>query len=137
MSEQRPEQSCGSPPAYRRPTPIRRLGCGLALVLWFSLLLLPCFLCVLATQNQIMVPMGGAPDQVLRIWLINEPDRRGLGISRPSVVGRDDGLCVQTDVNFLLWMGKGEAAAYCDCYNRSQEQDAWSLVSTNSGACPP
>ncbi|MFN8565855.1 MAG: hypothetical protein U0703_30415, partial [Anaerolineae bacterium] len=58
-------------PSKPRRSPLRRAGCIVALVIWFGILLLPCFLVVLAVQQEISIPTGGAPDQRLRLWLIS------------------------------------------------------------------
>lgn len=119
-----------------RRSPLRRIGCGLLLVIWFSILLLPCFLIVLAVQQEIVVSQGGAPGQQLRLWLISEADERGLGISTASVRQTSpNALCVQTNVRFLMWSGHDDPLAYCDCYERADEDAPWSSVSSASGEC--
>jgi hypothetical protein len=121
------------------PSRLRRIGCALALVIWFTLLLTPCFLFVMATQGEIAVNLGSAPGQDLRIWLIMEADERGFGVSRPTTASGNDAnhLCVQTDVRYLLWAGKAEPVTYCDCYERSGTDQAWSSTATQQGACTP
>lgn len=128
------------PPPPRRFRWLRRLGCTLLLVIWFTILLMPCFMLVLATQQQITISQGSLPDQYLRIWLIMEPAQRGLGISTTSVhPPKDanlpaDSLCLQTNVNYLLWQGQGETSGYCECYH--QEDTNWTPVATYSTTCP-
>jgi hypothetical protein len=65
-------------------SPLRRLGCAVGLLLWAIIMISPCFLCVLATQGQITVTLGNAPDQQARVWLVNEARERGVGISWPT-----------------------------------------------------
>lgn len=122
--------------AVPRRSPLRRLGCIAALVLWFAILLLPCFLVVLAVQQEIVISTGGAPGQQLRLWLISEADERGLAVSTASVRQSDpDALCVQTNVSFLLWAGNSDPLSYCDCYERPDASAPWSQTTTNSGEC--
>jgi hypothetical protein len=130
-----PDEMVIMPPPRSR---VRRLGCYGALALWFLLLLTPCLCIVLATQEQITVDLGSAPEQTLRIWLVNEAAKRGIGISRPSVYGDTHGnaICVQTDVNFLLWTGQEAPSSYCSCYTRPDSQRAWAESQTLSGQCP-
>jgi hypothetical protein len=110
------------------------LGCGVAL--WFAILMLPCFFLVMLTQGQIVVRTGDLPDQALRIWLVNEARQRGFGIAVPSThVGEGGQSCLQTQVSFISWVGSGDPATYCECYNRATEEAAWTLQSTSQAAC--
>ena len=119
-----------------RRSPLRRAGCIAALVIWFLILLLPCFLIVLATQQEISVSTGGAPGQQLRLWLISEVDERGLALSTASVQQNEtDAVCVETNVRYLLWAGSAEPVSYCECYQRGSESEAWALTSTGSAGC--
>jgi hypothetical protein len=123
-------------PVRRRRSPLRRLGCGIALVFWFLVLLLPCALFTMATQGQITISQGGLPGQEIRVWLIMEIEQRGLGVSSTSVHGSDpNALCLQTNVSYLLWAGRADPTTYCDCYARPDAQNAWELVSTQMDAC--
>lgn len=120
----------------RRHSRLRRAGCIIALLIWFAILLLPCFLVVLAVQGEITVSTGGAPGQQTRLWLISEADERGLAISSASVTQTEpNALCVQTDVRFLLWSGKAEPSVYCECYVRENADTPWAAADTISGAC--
>lgn len=120
----------------RRRSPLRRVGCWIVIVIWFLILLLPCALIMLAVQQEIVITTGSAPGQQLRLWLISEAEQRGFGLSTASVIPKDNNdLCVQTDVRFFLWAGKGESSSYCDCYQRANQSAAWTSVSTATGAC--
>lgn len=118
-------------------TKARRFGCFVLILIWFVLLLLPCFLIMLATQSEISIQVGNVPGQVIRIWLIEGAKERGIAISRPSIVlnAVTNATCVQTDTSFLLWMGRGEATQFCDCYK--QVTDTWTLIGSHSGICMP
>lgn len=124
-------------PASRRRRPLRRIGCIAALVIWFAILLLPCFIFTLAMRGEITVSMGDMPDQALRIWLIMEIEQRGVGISTPSVhQGAEGAACLQTDVRYFLWQGEAaEPVAYCECYTREDGAANWSYVRTLQGGC--
>ncbi len=126
------------PPALppSRRSPLRRVGCGLLLVIWFAVLLLPCALIVLAVQQEIVISQGSAPGQQTRLWLISEADERGFGLSTSTVTQTsDNALCVETDVRFLLWTGQAEPLSYCECYVRAGADAAWSLTSSTSAEC--
>ena len=97
-------------------SPIAKLGCGIALIIWFSLLLAPCFMFILATRGEISIATGEAPEQRLRIWLIQEARQSGLGVSNASVKQVDENVCVQTSVTFILWRGEASPTEYCECY---------------------
>ena len=124
-----------SPPVTPRRSPLRRIGCTIALILWFALLLLPCFLIVLATQGEIAIAQGELPGQQLRVWLIMEADQRGLGMSSATAYREDDAACVQTDTRFWLWQGAAEPVSYCECYERAATDSVWSPTVTESGLC--
>jgi len=128
------ENELGEAPQTSAPTSfIKRVGCGLLVILWFAILLLPCFLIVLATQHEITISQGGLPSQQIRIWLIMEGEQRGVGISTTSSLEIGDMSCLQTNVHYVLWQGKGDATSFCDCFTRSE--DEWLLASTAQGAC--
>jgi hypothetical protein len=132
-----PELINESPPPPRKRGPLQRLGCGIALVLWFLLILSPCILFMLASRGELTLTLGSAPGQTARVWLVMEADERGLGYSWPTVHARDDGraLCVQTDVSFALWQGQAEPISYCECYQRAAEDASWDFVETIQGVC--
>jgi hypothetical protein len=105
-------------------------------LIWFVLLLLPCFLIVLAVQQEIVISTGGAPGQQTRLWLISEADQRGLGISTTSTrQTTPNAICVETNVHFYLWAGKSDPSSYCDCYQRESADSPWSQTSTAAGVC--
>lgn len=121
----------------RRVSRLRRLGCIAGLLLWLAVMLIPCFFIALAVQQEIVITRGGAPNQVLRFWLINEVDHRGVGISSASVHAglQEDGICVQTDVRFLLWTGQSDPTSYCECY--APVGDKLEFTGANEGQCTP
>ncbi|HEX2905760.1 MAG TPA: hypothetical protein VHO69_02790 [Phototrophicaceae bacterium] len=124
-----------APPRERRI--FRRIGCLAGLLLWALIMLLPCFLFFLATQEQITISLGDAPQQTARIWLVNEIRQRGLGLSWASVKPgtSDRTVCVQTETRFMLWVGTGPAATHCECYTRVNA--AWQPTESYNGSCAP
>lgn len=115
---------------------LRRLGCGIGLVIWVILLFLPCLAIVLISQAEIAVQLGDIPGQSLRIWLVQDAAERGIGIARPSVLADEKAnTCLQTDTSFILWMGKGESTSYCECYVYDGEN--WKSVSAAQQSCNP
>ncbi len=130
-------------PKFRFRLPSRRSrlgrwGCRFAVVLWFIILLTPCFCLAFASQGEFSLRLGDLPGQSLRVWLLSESRQRGFGISRPSVVaGSVAGqMCLQTDVSFLLWEGKEDATTYCECFAQSANS-TWDVLSNNQGSCTP
>lgn len=141
MSEQDVNPPAGEPVVVKQKMTFGglawRVGC---LLIWLPLILLPILMFNLATSGEIVFLHGaGMPEPESHPWLratlIMEIDTRGLNITRSSLVSTTtDGLsCVQTDVSFLLWAGKGDPVTYCDCYTKNG--DAWALASTASGVC--
>lgn len=132
-------QTLPEPQPVRRRSPLRRLGCGILLVLWFLVLLTPCGLFMLASRGELTLDLGSAPGQSARIWLVMEPDERGIGLSLPTVhSGADaDSMCVQTDVRYFLWQGEAEPLSYCDCYRRDDARADWIYLETLQGMCSP
>jgi hypothetical protein len=138
LDPQAVETALGAQSGRARVRRLRRMGCLILLPFWFALLATPCVLLYLATQGQIAVSLPGEPARELRIWVLSETDRRGVGISVPSVIAaaQNQKLCVQTDVRFLLWMGKGEASQYCECYARGTS-GGWTPTDSRAGSCAP
>lgn len=143
MSDQKPKQA-SFPQTKQLKFPVnrsrvRRIGCVLMTIVWFIVLLTPCFCITLATQGEIAIRVGNIPGNSYRIWLVNESRQRGLGISRPSLVteAENSRQCIQTDVSFILWMGSQEATSYCECYTPGVGTSEWELASSQSGACQP
>ncbi|MBK8028134.1 MAG: hypothetical protein IPK17_01225 [Chloroflexi bacterium] len=126
-----------NPPTVRRRSPLRRLGCTIALIIWFTLLLAPCFLIVMATQGELTISQGNLPGQQIRLWLIMEADERGLGVSSTSTQQLDlNTIGLQTNINFLLWSGQADALIYCETFTRVSASDPWTPTTTETSACP-
>ncbi len=137
----------------RRPlfsVPESRLGraiFGLLVVLWFMILLLPCALFSLAFGGEIRLGHGSVPEPethpLLLVNLVMDVDNRGLRFERSVVVPDPDddrpqtATCVQTHVSYITWATDGSAqpAQYCDCYERTTPDAAWSLLSSETGLC--
>ncbi|MFN8373494.1 MAG: hypothetical protein U0694_11550 [Anaerolineae bacterium] len=138
MSEQdSPPELQTDAPVQKPPSIIRRTGCLLLLICWFTFILSPCLLITLAQQGEIVISQGNLPNQQIRVWLVMEIDQRGIGISSTSQHEVDNALCLQTDVRFLFWQGAAEPTSYCECYNRSENMSTPTLLSTQQGTCTP
>jgi len=129
---------------YKKPHPIKRLGCGVLLVLWFTLLLTPCMLFYLAANGEIRIWHSSIPEPNahprLLVELVTEIDYRGLQSTRSYVVDSiadDDAICVQTDVSFYLWESIEDDldTSYCDCYQRDNPDASWVLSETITDVC--
>jgi hypothetical protein len=108
-----------------------------AVIVWFALLLTPCAFFYFAVQGEASIRTGGAPGQELRVWLVMETRTRGLGVSNGVAVTQSEtAVCVQTTTQYLLWQGRAENAAYCECYVRTDASQPWSYASGAQGACP-
>lgn len=122
---------------YKPRSTRRKIAITIALVIWFALLLLPCFFLTLAFNQEIVIPTGDLPGQYVRIWLVMEPFERGIGYSTASVQqSGGERACVTTSTGFLLWQGRGEPVSACECYERAAATADWSLVSVAPDACP-
>ncbi len=69
-----------------------------------------------------------------RIWIVRQTDAGGLGFSRSRVISTEAGgeqVCVQTNIDFLLWNSYGSepSVSYCECLQRNGSE--WQLI----GAC--
>ncbi len=138
MSEnsQFPSDYTPDAPPIKPRSRLRRLGCGIGLVIWVILLILPCLAIALISQGEIAVQLGNVPGQSFRVWLIQDATERGLGIASPSLHTDDNAnVCLHTDTSFLLWMGKGESTSYCECY--VHDGDNWKSVGSVQGSCNP
>jgi hypothetical protein len=123
----------------RRSAYLKRAGCGLAVLLWMVVLLIPGLFFLLAIQGEVALWHGaGVPEPeahpLLQVKLLMEVETRGLNITRSvPIIQSNDVTCMQTSVNYLLWQGEGNNVSYCDCYRRNGEM--WEFISTNEGNC--
>ena len=116
---------------------LKRVGCGVALVGWFSFLLLPCALFALARDGEIIIPRSNLPGHVLlHVQLLSDDDYTGLSF-RTSVSQRaEPGLqaCIRSTVRYIFWRGESvPSVTFCECYSRSDADARWSFTS----AAPP
>jgi hypothetical protein len=114
---------------------LKRLGCGILLVLWFMFLLTPCLMIKLAVDREIILTHSDIPNDDFRVWLIQDVRSRGLAVSNTRRVdGTNGAVCTLTDVGFLLWEGKGgDPQHYCSCYSKAES--GWSSVAEGDAAC--
>jgi hypothetical protein len=121
-----------------RGSRLRRWGCIVVTIIWFIILLTPCFCFAFASRGEISIRLGDIPGQSFRVWLVSESQQRGVGISRPSVVASSAAgqMCLQTDVSFVLWAGSEDATTYCECFAQSANS-TWDVVRNSQGSCTP
>ncbi len=120
----------------RKASMLRRMLRVVGVLMVFVLALTPCFAITLATQGEIVIALGSAPDQEMRFWLVMDAYQRGIGYSTPAITTTGElALCVQTNVNYALWVGRSEPTVFCDCYARADAESAWSLTSTRGDVC--
>lgn len=132
------------PPPAPRHRSARRLGCVLALLIWFVLLLTPCSLFYLAANGEIRLEHRDIPQPhahpLLLVSLVSESEDRGLRIENSWIADSqtDEGmLCVETAVRFLLWQysGGNQNVSFCDCYRRQDADASWEFVRNTGGVC--
>jgi hypothetical protein len=130
-------------PLFRNPTTrLGKLGCGLLVVLWFFVMMIPFVMFWLASGQSIAIPRGGIPqaEQYPR-WqmsLIMNVDNRGFQFTNTNIARNEaTNLCVETHVSYLLWVSEEEqnAAVFCDCYQRSDSEADWVFVETLNTTC--
>jgi hypothetical protein len=103
--------------------------------LWCVVLMIPLLLFGLAQWRQFTIPVGELPGQEWRIWLLEDPDHRGIGFaSAQANDGPNGGRYLQTNVQYWMWLGTSEPTVFCELYQR--EGEAWVLQSTQAQACP-
>lgn len=118
---------------------LRRIGCFLLLIPWFTLLLTPCFVITLLAQQEIRISWSDVPDDAFRVWLISEREARGLGLATARRVSAgENAVCTVIDVNFIIWQGNAEKVGalpshQCACYRR--DPDRWFALSVGAEAC--
>lgn len=130
-------------PLFRIPKhPLGRLGCGVLLVLWFAILLLPCAMIYLATGGSITIPNSNIPEPeqhpLFEIQLIMEVDNRGLKLSNSGIASETaNQLCITSSVNYLLWESDSSASnsQYCQCYERADAEAEWIYSEQYEGVC--
>ena len=130
-----------------KPNVLKRAGCGILLIIWFTVLLTPCLLLYLASNGEIRIWHADIPEPHahprLLIELISEVDYRGLRIVNSTITNNildnDNHTCVSTHVRYLLWESAEEDqdVSYCDCYKRENSESIWALTSTTADSCLP
>ena len=94
---------------------LKKVGCAILLVGWFSFLLLPCALFALARDGQIVFSRSNLPgDDLIRIQLLSDTNYTGISMSTSRISRSEDGstcLCVANGaISFLAWRS-GEHSA--------------------------
>ena len=123
-------------------SPLGRVFFGLAVVLWFGVLLLPCAMFTLAVNGSIRIPHLSAPQPetqpFFEVNLLMSVEQRGLQIVR-SIISPVNGSrqCVETHVSYLMGQtdGTNDSAVFCDCYTRQGEAARWERSESTLEAC--
>ncbi len=132
-------------PLFKLPTNrFGKLGCGVLLLFWFCILLLPCAMIWLAFGNTLTIPRGNVPESELHprleVQLIMEIDNRGLKFTTTNVNQIDElNICIENNIDYLLWESDSSAtpATYCQCYQREDNTAQWDFVQQIESACNP
>ena len=119
-------------------TAARRLFRLFFVVFWLLLISTPCLALALASQGEIRLRSGPAPEEELRLWLVQDAQRAGLAISHVSRHDYELRKCYQTEARFLLWRGQQldeeTATTFCSCYNI--EDETFQQQEITAGSCP-
>lgn len=110
-------------------TTSRRVVYFILLLLWLIVVLFPAFAVVLASRQQIQ--LGSDPQRHVRIFLLQEPATRGVGVEWVRPAAGSPG-CAQTRLAYLVWRGEGENARFCSCFDNDGE-----FVNSHPGSCQP
>ncbi|GAB5489947.1 MAG: hypothetical protein Phog2KO_01620 [Phototrophicaceae bacterium] len=132
-------------PLFNTPTSaVGRAIFAVLLVLWFTLLTLPCAMIWLAFGNTITIPRGNIPESELHprleVQLIMEIDNRGLKFTTTDVSQSNDlNLCIENNIGYFLWENdtSAEPASYCQCYQREDAESEWEFIEQFETACTP
>lgn len=93
----------------------------LFVMVWLILIFTPCLALLLASRGEFRISTGPAPEEELRLWLVQDAGRAGLALSRAFSYESDGRRCIQTDAGFLLWRRprneEDSATSYCSCYD--------------------
>jgi hypothetical protein len=139
VSEVTTETTTEIAPPQRRRGLRNRLGCALLLIPWFIFVMSPCAVLALAINREILISFSDLPGDAWRVWVLQEPNARGLGIATGrNVEVAEGGRCAVVEIRFVLWGGDAEKsgakpARECTCYARNN--DRWRVLSVGAPAC--
>ncbi len=106
----------------------RRLLYTVLLIIWFGIVLFPALAVILASNQQIT--LGSDPQRRVRIFLVQEPEARGVGLEWARPAGDAPG-CSETRLIYLMWRGDGPGARFCSCFD-----GAGQFTDSAPGRCP-
>ena len=117
-------------------TTARRLFRLVFVMFWLVLICTPCLALALASQGEIRLRSGPAPEEEFRLWLVQDAQRAGLAISHVSRHDYELRQCFQTEARFLLWRGQQldeeTATTFCSCYSKQDETFQRQEITTGS-----
>lgn len=104
---------------------LRRLSYLLFVFVWLAVMIFPIVAFSLVNNDTLQ---WGDERQHIRLFMAHGDDVEGVGLewTRP-IPGT---MCTQSSLNYLTWVGEGENARYCQCY------DGEEVVSAGPNACP-
>ena len=128
------------PPKIRPASaPVSRVGCVVTGLAWLCVMTVPLFAFILAMKGELTWRRGAFVED--RVWLVNAESggapagASGLGYSATRPISNASApqgvLCARTQVYFILWRGRSENVAYCECYTPTASGGYES-----SGSCP-
>lgn len=94
---------------------VPRGSCFGAAVLLLLLALLPYFGCRLITQG--VLQFGNETGNFLNIFLLQEPDKEGLGVQWTRSFD-DEAICTRSTVRYFMFDGEAENLDFCECTNQ-------------------
>jgi hypothetical protein len=97
---------------------LRRLLMLLIVLVWFAIMISPALAFILARNGQFQI--GPTDGRHWRVFLVQEADAEGLGLERSKPVAPpgdapESVSCLQTSVDYLMWIGVGFNVDYCQC----------------------
>lgn len=91
----------------------RRLLYFFIFIVWFVVMSFPIVAILLASNGELEI---GSDRRHLRLFMVQEDENQGVGIqwTRPRLFEPD---CLKTNLSYVMWVGEGENASYCQCAN--------------------
>ena len=87
-------------------------SCVVALTVILLIGLLPLFGCRLITQG--VLQFGDEQGRFLNIFMLQEPDREGIGVQWTRSFDAE-AQCTRTTVRYYMFVGEGENLNFCEC----------------------
>jgi hypothetical protein len=115
------------------------LGCLIAFLIWLGAMAFPCAFVTLLVEKELVFSLSALPEHQVRLFLLDSPEERGLGLARPEIVsgGEAEGAyCIRIRVRYLMWVGEAQAVDYCDCYEKINGEWSPTLIGGDKNCQP-